>query len=120
MKEFDESIYPDMIKNLPDADIPFDGVNGKLLQGDNNQAIFFVIEAIGIVPEHAHGAQWGIVFEGEMDLTIGAETKTYKKGDHYFVPAGVKHSANFKKRTQLMDFFEDKQRYLPVKSGKSL
>lgn len=79
MNNFDDSIYPDVIKNLPDADIPFDGVSGKLLQGDNNQAVFFVIDAIGIVPEHAHGAQWGVVFEGEMDLTINGETKTYKK-----------------------------------------
>jgi len=111
MSVFNDSIYPDIIKNLPDADIPFDGVNGKILQGENNQAVFFVIDAIGIVPEHSHGAQWGIVFEGEMDLTIDGKTKTYTKGDHYYVPAGVKHSANFKKRTQLMDFFEDKHRY---------
>jgi len=120
MKKFDDSIYPDIIKNLPDADIPFDGVQGKILQGDNNQAIFFIIDAIGIVPEHVHGAQWGIVFEGEMDLTIGGETKTFFKGDHYYVPAGVKHSANFKKRTQLMDFFEDKQRYMPIKKDNNL
>ncbi|HRW62849.1 MAG TPA: cupin domain-containing protein [Bacteroidales bacterium] len=114
MNVFDDSIYPDIIKNLPDADIPFDGVNGKLLQGENSQAVFFVIDAIGIVPEHSHGAQWGIVFEGEMDLTIGGVTKTFTKGDHYYIPAGVKHSANFKKKTQLMDFFEDKHRYFAV------
>lgn len=114
MSVFDDSIYPEIIKNLPDADIPFKGVQGKILQGENNQAVFFVIEAIGEVAEHTHGAQWGVVFEGEMDLTINGQTKTYKKGDHYFIPAGVKHSANFKQRTQLMDFFEDKERY-PIK-----
>lgn len=75
MNEFDESIYPDMIRNLPDADIPFKGVNGKILQGENHQAVFFVIEAIGVVAEHSHGAQWGIVFEGEMDLTIDGGNK---------------------------------------------
>ncbi len=111
MNEFGESIYPDMIRNLPDADIPFKGVNGKILQGEKHQAVFFVIEAIGEVAEHSHGAQWGVVFEGEMDLTIDGVTKTYTKGDHYYIPTGVKHSANFKKRTQVMDFFEDKNRY---------
>ena len=111
MNDFINSIYPDLIKNLPDADIPFDGVTGKLLQSENHQIVFFVIDAIGIVPEHSHGAQWGVVFEGEMDLTVGGATKTYKKGDHYFIPSGVKHSANFKVKTQLMDFFEDKNRY---------
>lgn len=112
MSDFTNTIYPDMIKNLPDANIPFKGVNGKIFQAVDHQIVFFVIEAIGEVAEHTHGAQWGVVFEGEMDLTINGVTKTYKDGDHYFIPSGVKHSANFKKRTQLMDFFEDKDRYL--------
>lgn len=109
--DFIDSIYPELIQNLPEADIPFDGVKGRILQGEDHQIVFFVIDAIGIVPEHTHGAQWGTVFEGEMDLTINGVTKTYKKGDRYFIPSGVKHSANFKKVTQLMDFFEDKNRY---------
>ena len=113
MENFIDSIYPEMIQNLPDADISFNGVEGKLLQGKDHQVVFFGIDAIGVVAEHSHGAQWGVVFEGEMDLTIDGVTKTFKKGDHYFIPSGVMHSANFKKRTQVMDFFEDKNRYLP-------
>jgi len=105
--------YPELIMNLPEADIPFEGVNGRLMQGENQQAVFFEIEPIGEVAEHKHGAQWGVVFEGEMDLTIGGVTKTYRKGDSYFVPAGVLHSAAFKKKTYVMDVFEDKNRYLP-------
>jgi len=111
MNKLENNVYPEMVKNLPDADIPFNGVSGKLFQGEKHQIVFFEIEAIGEVPEHSHGAQWGVVFEGEMDLTINGTTKTYKGGDHYFVPAGVKHSANFRKKTRLMDFFEDKERY---------
>ncbi len=106
-----KSIYPDMIKGLPEADIPFEGVSGNLLQGENQQAVFFEIEPIGEVAEHKHGAQWGVVFEGEMDLTIGGETKTYKKGDQYYIPAGVLHSASFSKKTFVMDVFADKNRY---------
>ena len=106
-------LYPEMIKNLPDADIPFDGVEGKILQGSSHQVVFFDIAPIGKVAEHRHGAQWGVVFEGEMDLTIDGVTKTYKRGDHYFIANNVLHSAEFKKRTLLMDFFEDKNRYLP-------
>ncbi len=107
------SIYPEFIQNLPDADIPFKGVKGKLLQGENQQAVFFEIEPIGAVAEHKHGAQWGVVFEGEMELTIAGITKTYKKGDQYYIPAGVLHSASFKTKTFIMDVFEDKDRYLP-------
>ena len=108
-------IYPHMINQLPDADIPFEGVHGKLLQGADQQVVFFEIEPIGEVAEHKHGAQWGVVFEGEMELTIGGETKTYRKGDSYFIPSGVLHSAVFKQKTFLMDVFADKDRYLPKK-----
>ena len=105
--------YPEIISDLPEADIPFDGVKGWLSQAEDHQIVFFEIEPIGEVTAHMHGAQWGVVFEGEMEFTIGGETKTYRKGDHYFVPAGVLHSAVFNTKTWLMDFFADAHRYLP-------
>ena len=105
--------YPDIITRLPEADIPFDGVRGWLSQAKDHQLVFFEIEAIGAVAEHSHGAQWGVVLQGEMDLTIGGRTNTYKKGDHYYIPEGVIHSAVFKKKTHVMDFFADRERYKP-------
>ena len=105
--------YPDLILDLPEANIPFPGVKGHLMQGENSQVVFFEIEPIGAVAEHKHGAQWGVVFEGEMELTIGGKTNTYRKGDHYYIPADVLHSATFNTKTYLMDVFEDKNRYLP-------
>jgi quercetin dioxygenase-like cupin family protein len=107
MNEF----YPQVITSLPEADIPFDGVKGWLSKGSDHQIVFFEIEAIGEVAPHTHGAQWGTVFKGEMDLTIGGITRTYQKGDSYFVPYGVEHSAVFRQKTWLMDFFADKERY---------
>ncbi len=104
--------YPEIIENLPEAEIPFKGVRGWLSQGKDHQIVFFEIEPIAEVSAHKHGAQWGVLFEGEMDMTIGDETKTYRKGDHYFIPEGVVHSASFKKRTWLMDFFADSNRYV--------
>jgi quercetin dioxygenase-like cupin family protein len=103
--------YPGVITDLPEADIPFEGVKGWLSQATDHQVVFFEIEAIGEVAPHSHGAQWGTVFKGEMDLTIGGTTNTYRRGDSYFIPAGVKHSAVFREKTWLMDFFEDKERY---------
>lgn len=105
------TFFPEFIDQLPEADIPFEGVKGKLLQGNSQQVVFFEIEPIGQVAEHKHGDQWGVVFEGEMKLTMNGETITCRKGDRYFIPAGVLHSASFVKKTFLMDVFADKDRY---------
>ncbi|MCY1635533.1 MULTISPECIES: cupin domain-containing protein [Marinifilum] len=106
-----QDIYPEMIKNLPEADIPFNGVRGWVAQGENHQIVFFDIEPIGEVPRHSHGAQWGMMIDGDMDLTIDGETKKYRKGDHYFIPDGVLHSAKFNRRTIVMDYFAESDRY---------
>lgn len=48
-----------------------------------------------------------------MVLTIGGETRTYRRGDSYYIPAGVVHSAVFKRRVRVVDFFADPDRYRP-------
>ena len=65
---------------------------------------------------HAHGAQWGIVVDGAMDLTIGGKTQTYRKGDSYYIPAGTIHAARFRERTYVIDVFADKKRYKAKKA----
>ena len=106
-----DNIYPDVIKNLPEADIPFPGVHGRLSQGSDHQVVFFDIEPIGEVPPHSHGEQWGVVIEGEMDLTIDGETRTYRKGDNYHIPPGIVHSAKFRTPVRVIDVFADRDRY---------
>ena len=105
------NIFPDLIRSLPEADISFKGIKGWISQAEDHQVVFFEIEPIGKVAEHKHGAQWGVVFEGEMDMTIGGITKTFKKGDSYFIPSGVLHSAVFRTKTYVMDVFADRERY---------
>jgi quercetin dioxygenase-like cupin family protein len=103
--------YPELIESLPDVDVAVEGVRGKLLQAAHRQVVFFEIAPIGAIPRHTHGAQWGIVVEGEMELTIGGETKTYHAGDSYFIPAGVEHGATFKTHFKAIDVFEEPDRY---------
>jgi quercetin dioxygenase-like cupin family protein len=103
--------FPEMIDNLPQVDLPLEGVSGKLLQASDKQVVFFEIDPIGSVPLHQHGAQWGIVVQGEMELTIGQQTRTYRQGDSYFIPAGVKHGATFKTHFKAIDVFDEPDRY---------
>ena len=45
------------------------------------------------IPPHAHPhEQVGMVLEGEMEVTIGGETRVVKAGDVYVAPGGVEHS----------------------------
>lgn len=103
--------FPDMIRGLPEIEIAAAGIKGWLVQAPATQIVFFDIQPVGRIPPHAHCAQWGMVIEGEMALTIGGETKTYRKGDWYFIPAGVEHSAAFAARVQVMDVFDAPDRY---------
>jgi quercetin dioxygenase-like cupin family protein len=49
-----------------------------------------------------------------MQLTIGDVTRTYRKGDHYFIPGGTIHSAVFNSKTWVIDFFDEVQRYRKI------
>jgi quercetin dioxygenase-like cupin family protein len=107
--------YPGWIKSLPEIDIPLEGVRGWLLQAEGRQAVFFDIDPIGEIPIHTHGAQFGIVIEGEMSLTIDGETRRYTSGDAYCIPAGAEHGAVFHSRVRVIDFFDEPARYSPKK-----
>jgi quercetin dioxygenase-like cupin family protein len=105
--------YPPFIRNLPQADVPLAGVVGKMLQGEHGLAVFFEIEQGAEIPPHSHGEQWGVVLDGDMELTIGGETRRYRPGDSYFIPAGTVHSARFPTRVRVFDLFADRERYNP-------
>ena len=99
------------LTGLPEADIPFPGVRGWISQAADHQVVFLDIEPIGEVAPHHHGEQWGVVVEGEMELTIGDTTRTYRRGDSYHIPAGVRHGATFRTRVRAIDVFAEPDRY---------
>jgi len=106
--------FPTVITALPEADMPFKGVKAWILQGEKHQLIFFEMQPVAIVPEHSHNyAQWGMLIEGEMKLTINGKTLTIKKGDEYLIPRQAKHHATFPTKTRVIDFFSEKTRYKP-------
>ena len=63
------------------------------------------------VPEHVHGAQWGVVLSGSFDLVTAEGTRTYRAGETYSVEAGVAHTAILHPGYVGIDVFADADRY---------
>lgn len=105
--------YPDFIRAFPGINVPFpdDVVQTAVIRSDAGLVAFFTFLKDMKLPMHAHGAQWGTVVEGEIEFTIDGETKIYRPGDSYSIPAGVEHGAMIKAGTRVIDVFEEADRY---------
>ncbi|WP_170603147.1 cupin domain-containing protein [Ruegeria arenilitoris] len=108
--------FPKFITDFPGLDLPFpeDIVQTAVIRSDHGLVAFFTFLKGMELPMHSHGAQWGTVIEGEIELTIGDEIKTYRTGDSYSIPAGADHGATIQAGTRVIDVFEEPDRY-PIK-----
>jgi len=106
-----ENFFPGMITKLPEADIPIEGVHSYLFQGQNQQFVFMSFEKDAEAPEHSHEGQWAVVLDGEIELIVDGKKNTFKKGDTYFIPRGVKHSARARRGYKDLTLFDQKDRY---------
>ena len=106
-----KEVFQEAIKKLPEADIPIPGITAFLSQDKNHQIVFMRFNQDVEVPAHSHGAQWGIVLEGEIVLTIEDNKQKYTKGDRFYILEGETHSAKILAGYASMDFFADKDRY---------
>ncbi len=104
-------IFPEPIRNLPEADIPLDGLKAYLSQSDSHQILFMEFDEDVEIPEHSHESQWGVVLEGRVDLTIEGVERTYTKGDRIFIPKGAKHSGKIYAGYSDISFFNEQDRY---------
>jgi quercetin dioxygenase-like cupin family protein len=112
-----ENVFPDLVKRLPKADIPIDGLDSYLFQGQDQQFIFMHFNKDVDAPEHSHEAQWGIVIDGRMDITIGGVLRTLQKGDTYLIPKDIKHSAKIYAGYTDLTLFNQKDRYKKKDGG---
>ena len=103
--------FPPFIRALPMVDSPLESLRGWMLRTEQALAMFYEIPDGVDLPEHAHGAQWGVVLVGSIEFTIGGETRTYGPGDTYHVPASVPHSAVIHPGFVGIDVFADADRY---------
>lgn len=106
-----DALFPPPVLALPQADIPLPGVTAYLSQASDHQIIFMFFSQDIDLPEHSHAAQWGVVFEGRIDLTIGGVPSTFRKGDRYFIPEGVPHFGKIYAGYADMTYFDQPDRY---------
>lgn len=91
-EKLDES-WRSLLEKLPEAELPIEGLRGRILKCGDYWVLFMEALQDVIVPEHHHGAQWGVVLCGRMDLTIANACNTYHKGEFHFIPENVDHQA---------------------------
>ena len=105
------SAFPDFVRKLPEADLPFDGLRGWLLQSDSGLLMFNEADVELTVAEHTHGDQWGVVLDGTIDLTVNGILQTFRRGDTYFIRSSSPHSARIYPGFRALDYFADRDRY---------
>ena len=99
------NVLPEPIKKLPEADVPFEGIKMYLSQAINHQIVFMEFEKDVDIPEHSHDSQWEVVVDGRVDVWIDKVLHSCKKGDSFFIPAGVKHYAKVYAGSTSVAFF---------------
>jgi quercetin dioxygenase-like cupin family protein len=83
------------------------GVRGWVYNGvDGKQMAYWICETDGVSNEHTHGFdEYFVVVEGEYVLQLGESDIVLKKGDEYYIEAGVPHAGRFKAGTRTIHCF---------------
>jgi quercetin dioxygenase-like cupin family protein len=71
----------------------FPGALSRTFWGEQMLLSLLELAPGSVVPRHSHPhEQAGIVLEGELEFTIGDETRVVKAGELFVIPGGVEHS----------------------------
>ena len=81
-------------KDAIEGFVPFEGLVMQSVVGGKLMANWVTIEPHKVVPRHQHPhEQLGIMLEGQLELTLGDETRLLNPGDAYTIPPNLPHSA---------------------------
>lgn len=84
----------------------WDGIYGQIHHSAQMTCGHMTIAAGVALPEHQHPhEQWSHLLEGEMEFTIGGETRIMKGGETAFIPGNVPHSGRTLTNCKLIDVF---------------
>lgn len=95
--------YPELIRRLPKYEGRFDAFQ---LQADNCKVMLASYPAGTRIEPHSHDTDnVGVLTKGELLLTINGETRHFKPGQWYHVPAHCEHAAEFPTDTDEIEFW---------------
>ena len=105
--------FPPFIRALPAPDSPV-RMEARIVPSEHVLTMFYEITDAVEVPAHRHGAQWGVVLAGSMELEVEGRSGTYGPGETYYIPDGAVHTARISAGSRGIDVFADADRYVPV------
>ena len=86
------SIFPELVNRLPEAGLNIPGLEIHISQANDHEIWFLETTQEIAYPAHSHCAQWSTVLKGEIRVDIAGKSKTYGRGDCYYLPQGIEHS----------------------------
>lgn len=95
--------------------LPEAAVSTSAMRTEDGLAVFFTVHQDIALPPQSHGDQWDTVLAGELALTREGETRVYRPGESYFIPAGQEHAASVPAGSVILDIFAEPDRY-PLKA----
>jgi quercetin dioxygenase-like cupin family protein len=70
----------------------WDGVTGRVVQGERGTLVIVELEPGSVVPEHRHdNEQLGVCAAGSLTFRIGDESRELGPGDTWLIPSDVPH-----------------------------
>ena len=95
--------FPDLIRQLPAFDGPFDA---HRLEASGCEVLFASYPAGTEIEPHTHPTRnCGVITQGELFLTHRGVEARYGVGDWYFLDANEEHSARFEVDTSEIEFW---------------
>lgn len=84
----------------------WEGIYGQIHHSEKLTCAHISIAGGVVLPEHQHPhEQWSHLLEGEMEFTVGGETKTITAGETAYIPGHVPHSGKTITACKLIDIF---------------
>ena len=93
------------LETLPEAE-PIPGLHVRFVHSEHMTLAYWRIDAGADLPVHSHPhEQVATLTEGELEMTVGGETRRLTPGIAAVIPSGVPHSARAITQCRLLDVF---------------